>query len=206
MDDADWTGLVILNGEPIASFTPGTPVSLKLDHEQLNRGKNTLSLAVMGDDDEAEDAYTNLKKLTALYEGTTNITENAEWAFAGWQPPHEDDFSPIAKSALAGTQAKALKGKPVWWRCAFPAVEDPAANTLRLECKGLSKGHAFLNGEPVARYWVATHDAKPVPPETDIWLPPDLLNTDEPNQLLIFDEHGFPPAKIAIKAGPLASP
>jgi hypothetical protein len=203
MDYSDWTGLVMLNGEVIAAFTPGSPVSLKLDHETLNRGKNTLEFAVMGRDAEARDTYKKQASIVALYEGVAAITEKAEWAFAGWEAPAADEFEPIAKSGLSAQAAKRFKGAPVWWSAAFGSVEDPYAVPIRLDCKGLSKGHIVLNGTPTARYWVQTQDGNAVPPESEVWLPPDLLRTEADNQLLIFDEHGFPPSKVAIKVGPL---
>lgn len=206
MDHADWTGIVFLNDEPVAAFTPGSPVSLSFDHETLNRGKNTIELAVAGDDAEAEDAYTQLQSFTSLFEGVTNITENAEWAFANLTEPDDDAFSPFSKAALAGPKAKALKGHPTWWRCTFPPAPDQNAPhaTLRLVTTGLSKGHVFVNGHPVARYWSNTHNNKPLTHDTDIWIPADTLHTDQDNTITIFDEHGFSPAKVALKAGPLA--
>ena len=59
----------------------------------------------------------------------------------------------------------------------------------------------FLNGNNVGRYFVATHDGKAVLPQSRYYLPDSWINTDKPNELVIFDEHGFGPAKVKLVYG-----
>ncbi len=202
MDICDWTGALVLNDEVVKVFTPGIPVSFRMDQEILNRGANRLELAIVGDDDEVEKSFAKIKSVSSLLEGTSAMTEGAAWSFAAWGVPAEDAFEPMAKGAMSGAAGKALKGSPCWWRASFDGVDAPRG--LTLECKGLSKGQILVNGENVGRYWVATPDGKAVPPQTAWWIPPDVLRADDANELLLFDEHGFAPSKVALKRGPLA--
>ena len=185
--------ILLLNDEPIHLISPGHALRAVFDNEKLRRGNNTFQLAVVGDMSEHAD---NLKAGTSFYEGAGTITEKAEWAFAKWEPPADGAFQEVAKSQLAGRPGASFKGMPRWWKASFtvPHTDRP----LLLDCNGLSKGQIFLNGKNLGRYFVGTRANKSVPPQSLYALPEPYLNAGGDNTLLIFDEHGFPPAKVKL--------
>lgn len=186
--------LVMLNDEPVEIISPGQNARLVFDSETLKRGNNVFQLAVVGD---MSDNAQNLGAAVSFFEGASNITEKAEWAFAKWEPPPASAYEEVARAALAGRPGAALKGRPRWWKAIFtPADTD---RPLLFDATGLSKGQLFLNGTNLCRFFVATRTNKAVPPQTLYHLPRPLLEPDADNELLIFDEHGFPPAKTKLR-------
>lgn len=196
-----WQGVVLLNGEAVAPIMPGRPISVEFTNEQLKRGVNEVQIAVIGGDEAVEEAFARLKKLVSLYEATEVLTEQAEFAFAGWEPPKPGEFEGMSKSAMSGAAGKARKGLPTWWRCSFDAPD--AETPLQLNAAGLSKGQLFVNGHNVSRYCMQTPSGAAIPPQGEYYIPRDILFFDEPNELLLFDEHGCTPHRVTIKAGPL---
>ncbi len=73
-------------------------------------------------------------------------------------------------------------GDPVWWTCDFPIPRAPAP--FFLPTHGLSKGHAWLNGRALGRYWE-------IGPQHSLYVPHSWLGTV--NRLAIFDEGGHRP-------------
>jgi beta-galactosidase len=63
---------------------------------------------------------------------------------------------------------------------------------------GLSKGQVFVNGHNLGRYFTATAEGKPVGPQRRLYLPDSWLKPQEPNELLVFDEHGNAPHRTQI--------
>ncbi len=186
--------LLILNDDPVAMVSPGHNLRMVFDAERLRRGNNTFQLAVVG---EMAPLVSELKAATSFYEGVASITEKAEWAFAKWEPPSDAAFEEVAKGQLTGRNGSRFKGAPRWWKAELrvPHTERP----LVLDASGLSKGQVFLNGRNLCRYFVQTRTGKDVPPQTRYHLPAPYLRVgNEPNELLLFDEHGFPPGKVRV--------
>ncbi len=185
--------LVLLNGEPLTILGPGGRTRLEIDAETLNRGNNELDLAFF---DGVEEGHEALVGAVKVYDGAACFTEKAELAFARWEAPKDAYFEPVTKTALTGKGAAATAGKPCWWRTTFSLkhTERP----LLLDLAGMSKGQVYLNGENICRYMVGDAEGNPVPPQSEYYLPEPLLHTDEPNELMIFDEHGLSPAKAGI--------
>jgi len=184
---------VFLNGELLGVVDPMQRGRWTLDQRTLNRGKNELEVAVLGD---ATAHLPAMKGAVTLFECTLAVTKKAEWAYAKWEIPPASEFEAVASAAIKGKAASAHKGAPAWWRCEF-GTADPG-KALRFDATGLSKGQFFINGHNAGRYWVSTHDGKAVAGGPFTHVPSGWLNADAPNELLIFDEHGFAPSKCAL--------
>ena len=190
----DTPAFVLVNDIPVALLGPGGRTRLELNAEDLNRGANTIDIAVINDASPYHEALVNSVR---LFEGATSLTEKAEMAFARWEAPKAIDFEDVAKAKLTGKGASDIAGSPCWWRTTFTLkhTERP----VMLDLSGMSKGQVFLNGENLCRYCVADRDGNAVPPQSEYYLPEPMLKTDgEANELLIFDEHGLSPAKAGI--------
>lgn len=185
-------GIVTLNGEPMHALGDGAAATrLFFDPERLSRGKNVFQLTMLGTQGQDDAALRAIGAGVSLYEGVACLTEKAEWAFAKWTAPPAGAFEPGDK----GPQARPA-GRPVWWRSSFDA--KLAGFPLFFDATGLTKGQIFLNGRNLCRYFVATHDGKKVPPQERYYLPEPWLRDGEPNDLLIFDEHGAAPTKCRL--------
>ena len=180
-------GLIVLNGHTIGLLSPGQDVHLVAPAEALLRGKNTLEIAIVGDHDRA---FAMLKGAATFWEGVRNITETAQWAFARWEPPTDRAFRAVTKADLPA-KGGPTTGHPAWWRGTFTVAHT--RNPLFFDATGLSKGQLFLNGRNLGRYFIATHEGTPVPPQSRYYLPESWITPGEPNTLTIFDEHGFAP-------------
>ncbi len=190
----DAPALVMLNDVPVAMLGPGGRSRFEFDSETLNRGANTLDIAIIN---HAQPYHEALVDSVRMFEGAASLTEKADLAFARWEVPQAVNFEDVSKSKLAGKGASDIAGTPCWWRTTFTLkhTERP----VMLDLSGMSKGQVFLNGENLCRYCVADRNGTPVPPQTLYYLPEPMIKTDqEENELLLFDEHGFAPAKVGI--------
>ncbi len=182
-------GVIILNDEPIQYFEPGPATApLVLDQERLNRGKNTLSIALLADTKALMPA---ILKAAVFHEGTTPLTDGAEWAFAKWERPAKSAFKAVTKK-------DANKSKtPTWWTAQF---KTPASGGVQVDMSGMTKGQIYINGRHVCRYFVATDAGKAVPPQSRYYIPGPWLESGGTNELAIFDEHGGSPSKVKLAA------
>jgi hypothetical protein len=96
-----------------------------------------------------------------------------DWAFRAWRDPDG--------------QAPARPGAPTWWRTRFarPAAHGP----WFLRTEGLSKGHAYLNGHALGRYWE-------IGPQHELYVPEAWMA--ETNQLCLLDEGGERPDHVRL--------
>ncbi|MBZ0171172.1 MAG: hypothetical protein K8E66_02210, partial [Phycisphaerales bacterium] len=186
-------GVLLVNEAFVGLVEQGGELRLMLDDDRLNRGNNTIEFAPL----ELPDPETTMARLASalssaleINECATDLTGKAEWAFAKWEPPHDSLFEPVAKSRL-GEQSG-----PVWWRCGFE-LSGLSSRPLRLDLNGMTKGQIYLNGHDVGRYFKATADGTPVPPEGQPWLPTPWLREGR-NELMLFDEHGGNPSKVKL--------
>ncbi len=187
-------GVFILNDVPIAYFAGPTSdgaMDLLLDPESMaamKRGNNELRFAPdAGYADELDPIIANCK----LLEVVDAVTANATWSFARWEPPVRTLYEEVSK-----TGAKSLSGRPCWWRSTFDvrSTELP----LWFDTTGLSKGQLFVNGRNLGRYFTTTAGGKKVGPQTKLYVPETWVKTDEPNEIVVFDEHGHDPFKTTI--------
>ncbi len=196
VDVGDAVGLcvVVVNDEPIAVLGGERTERLLLDKGTLKRGANTVQLAVLTD---AQSALQSAKKSVRILEGVNAVTGKAAWSFAAWEMPDESVYEALTLGAKQpSAAARAQNGTACWWRGLFDVTRTGPA--LHLDMSGMSRGVIYVNGWCAGRYWVATHDGKRVPPQARYYLPGAWLDADRPNELVIFDEHGFAPNKIQL--------
>ena len=194
IDGASVSGTLVLNDKPVAYYAGASGacrLRLVLHPSELDafkRGKNVLRFAP---DLRQDDAVGDVVKHAMLYECVDTLSGAATWAFAKWEPP------PAAAFSVPGrTPARGLRGRPCWWRGVF---ETTAGSPLHLDTAGLSKGQAYLNGHNLGRYFTARADGRAVGPQTRLYLPAAWLHADAPNELLLFDEHGFHPSGTSVE-------
>ncbi|MBL4698159.1 MAG: beta galactosidase jelly roll domain-containing protein, partial [Phycisphaerales bacterium] len=188
--------MIILNDEPIRLYDANKRQRLVLDHETINRGNNTLQIAfennAISDDGDAyiESALKLMVDQGSFIEASNSITDKCEWSFAKWETPAEVEFDSIAKAKLKSAKA------PSWWRTSFDTPSVKVA--LYLDMAGMSKGQVYVNGHAIGRYFVETNEGKAVEPAIPLAIPSAWLNTDEENELTIFDEFGSSPSKVRV--------
>lgn len=176
--------MILLNDQPISlDNTPGLTRHILLDPEQLRRGGNTITLALLTDEPEGFDPADHMD----LYETSQVISEDAEWSYARWQIPDLSLFSAMPRRSAS---------LPTWYRCQFSIKHTQVP--LWLDTRGLSKGQIYLNGRNVGRYFTATPTGKVVGPQTRFYLPEPWLQTESANELIIFDEHGKQPTQCKL--------
>lgn len=202
VDRAAISGTFVLNDKPVAYFAGATGCGedrIVLDPDDaksLKRGRNVLRFVP---DQIGQDAQT-LADRTTLYEAIENLTEKADWSFAKWEPPAAT--APHGKGAASATSAaiKPVRGQPCWWRATLEVDAATAASdrALFLDLASMSKGQAFVNGHNLGRYFSATAEGKDVGPQTRLYVPTPWLKAGPANEVLLFDEHGFEPARVRI--------
>lgn len=183
--------MVILNDKPIRFLDHQGLARFTLDQSELNRGNNTLQLAIMADEPDPQAALAALASATGFAEGAETLTAGkADWAFAKWEPPNKADYEDIPKNKLHNTKG------PAWYQADFTL--DPEGVPLRLDLTGLSKGQVYLNDHHLGRYFLETATRKQIGPSTTMLLPEPLIKAGKKNVLTIFDEHGHAPAKVRL--------
>lgn len=190
--------LVILNDKPIRFLDQSGPTRFMLDQSELNRGNNTLQLAILSDEPDPAGVLAALASATNFAEGADTITAKADWAFAKWEPPAKVDYDEVSKTKLGS-----FKG-PVWYQTDFNI--DPEGTPVRLDLSGLSKGQVYLNDQHLGRYFLETSTRKQVGPSTSMLLPDTLIKAGKKNVLTIFEEHGNSPAKVRLVLDKNSSP
>jgi len=191
--DAGTSGTFVLNDQPIAYFageSGSRRLRLTLDPsmECFKRGKNVLRFAP---DVDPAASRKEIARATTLYVCTEALTANADWAFAKWEPPIASAFTPVASNAPARG-----RGIPAWWRTRF-TVRD-LGGPLWFVATGLSKGVVMINDEHVGRYFTSTAAGKTVGPQHRLYIPRAWVRLGEPNDLVVFDEHGFKPTQTKL--------
>lgn len=182
--------LILLNDQCIGFYSGqvGRPlVHLVLDEAGgLRKGRNTFQLAPIYAGGEEE-----LEQAVRFYDSQAVVTDKATWSFAKWEQPRPNLFKAHDKA-----RAKALAGRPAWYRTTFSCSDAP--RSLWFEPNGLSKGQVYLNGRNVGRYFVATANGQKVGPQQRYYLPDSWVRYDEANELVIFEEHGRDPSNVKL--------
>ncbi|UCD74538.1 MAG: beta-galactosidase [Phycisphaerales bacterium] len=188
------SGTFVLNDQPIdyyAGVTGACRQSILMDPRELapfKRGRNELRFAP---DARQKNAAADIVKATKLYECVDRISDPADWAFGKWEMPSSSSFEPVSR-----TEARSIRGTPCWWRASFEAADLPLPAWF--DTIGLSKGQAYVNGRNLGRYFTSTAAGRAVGPQKRLYVPETWLNRDRPNELMIFDEHGFAPSRTKI--------
>ncbi|MFK7788251.1 MAG: hypothetical protein AB8C95_02000, partial [Phycisphaeraceae bacterium] len=183
--------VVSVNDEAIHFYADnhiGEPTRLLLDPaemEAMTGGKNSIKLELL----EPLGDGVKIDQHVRFYQVTDNATPKEGWAFAPWTVPAIDDDA-------WRDVPKTLPSQPSWVGCTFEV--DSLDAPLYLEPHGMSKGQIILNGHNVSRYWQQTREGKIVGPQERYHLPEAWLRIDEPNTLMLFDEHGRTPDKCKL--------
>jgi len=200
-------GLLLINDQPIACFDDAGFTGLRLEPEEIKRGVNVMHLALHDDgvvgpqtQEEGEAMLATIKAAMHIDEGVNEVSGKADWAFAKWEKPAPSAYEPVAKTNL-----KAQPG-PTWWKSAFDAPGPEAMeHPLMLDLGGMTKGQAYINGQHLGRYFVATADKKATGNETTMVVPASWLKKGKHNELALFDEHGAAPSKVKLVYDPSGS-
>ena len=175
-------GLVLLNGQPIRYFDASGPDTIFLEPAQLSKGKATLELALLGG---GNSALRDMAEAIEFLDCDESLTAKAEWSFAKWEQPPASAFHTEHKRGH----------EPRWWKATFPLAH---AADLWLDTDGLSKGQAYVNGKHLGRYFTQTDSGQRVGPQTSLYVPSAWLHAGKDNEVVLFDEHGFAPAKVRL--------
>ncbi|MEM7625528.1 MAG: beta-galactosidase [Planctomycetota bacterium] len=157
------------------------------DDGPFTGGQNAVELALF----EPLPTGVDVLKTVALYQTTSDLTAKAKWSFSPWRLPDAEEFTDASFTAK-----NKPSDQPTWYRTTFSVASTRCP--LFAFPKGMSKGQLFLNGRNLGRYFIQTRQKKTVPPQTHYYLPEPWLNVEGDNELLFFDEHGFPPTQAKL--------
>jgi hypothetical protein len=168
--------IAVLCNERLVSFDAagwsGGYADIRLSGE-LQKGKNKIELLIWGDL-KPED----LDKLR-FHLLEENLTQPAAWGIRPWQQPEQPASHPTKRRG------------PAWFSSHFKRPQTAQPVWVRLT--GGGKGQLYLNRHNIGRYWS-------IGPQELYYLPSCWL-ADE-NELMIFEETGTPPTKLAIEVHP----
>ncbi len=183
IDGLDARGVVTLNDSPHALYAAGDSANFLdvLIDPADEPGKTGVNYVTLTLDRILPDTAKALKTITFQQLGGVIHDDSAPVGFAGFEVPEDAAFDDTTQD----------DGLPCWWACDFQI--SSTRQPLWLEPHGMSKGQLYLNGINLGRYWVATDEGEAVPPQSLYYLPEGYLHTDQPNRLLLFDEHGKSP-------------
>ncbi|MBX2852976.1 MAG: beta-galactosidase [Phycisphaeraceae bacterium] len=191
IDGLDQPCVISVNDEPV-HYHAGThgPGLLRLvldpaELEPMTGGKNTIKLELLGPLAEGVKTAQHVH----FYQTTGIATPKDGWAFAPWTIPafNDDAWRSVPKT---------LPSQPSWLGCTFNTTSLDAP--LYLDPQGMSKGQIILNGHHLGGYWQQTREGKLVDADKRYYLPEAWLRLDEPNELMLFDEHGRTPGKCRL--------
>ena len=91
----------------------------------------------------------------------------------------------------------------VWYQTSFPAVNVTKTESLLLDLAGMGRGHIYLNGMDLGRYWLTKVDDVVV--QRYYFIPPDILQGS--NLLTLIEELGAPnPGQVALVTSTMVVP
>lgn len=168
--------------------------------EASKGGRHTL--CIVPDHDHEFDLKAAAKRVR-VWECRRGIGEANGWAFARRPLVSEvlerTDWHALGnhpnRRAGSGHAAAPAVAMPTWFRAGVSIPPQPG--TLEVDLSSMSRGEAFLDGEPLGAYFSRTGDGKAVGPAS-LPIPPELLRAGSEQQLLLFDEEGFSPRQIRV--------
>ena len=84
-----------------------------------------------------------------------------------------------------------------WFKTVFTLSPYTAEYSLLLKLTGFGRGHYYVNGVDLGRYWLIEYEGNLV--QEYYFIPPDVVNYDEPNLLVIGEELGaWDPTKATL--------
>jgi len=94
--------------------------------------------------------------------------------------------------ADASRTIPAMPGAPTWHRTTFSTPSNLMGKALMFDAAGLGRGHLYLNGHDLGRFWDIKRAASDRPTQQFHQLPPDWLRQGS-NDLVAFDVLGGSP-------------
>jgi hypothetical protein len=177
--------VILVNGKPVGlDAGDGVRQTIRV-YDPLKKGTNHLTFAMIDAVEDPENC--DPREFCELHRVAEVLTEKAEWWYARWNLPDEAAYEAMPSSTPLA---------PAFYRTEFGAADG--AWPLVLEIRGMSKGQIYVNGMNAGRYFVGTHTGKEVGPQHRYYLPAEWLSADEPNELVLFDEHGRHPDKCRL--------
>ena len=86
--------------------------------------------------------------------------------------------------------AKYANTSLTWFKTTFTVEQYSVDYSLLLHLVGFGRGHFYVNGVDLGRYWLILVDNQPV--QEYYFIPPDVVRYDAPNLLVIGEELGAP--------------
>ena len=84
-----------------------------------------------------------------------------------------------------------------WFKSTFTVEQYSMDYSLLLHLVGFGRGHFYVNGIDLGRYWLITVDGRTV--QEYYFIPPDVVQYNHPNLLVIGEELGAPdPSKATV--------
>ena len=84
-----------------------------------------------------------------------------------------------------------------WFKTTFTVEQYSTDYSLLLHLVGFGRGHFYVNGVDLGRYWLIMEDGRTV--QEYYFIPPDVVKYDRPNLLVIGEELGAPdPSKATV--------
>ena len=189
---AGLTGIVMLNGEPIAHHD-GQGMQIQLvprETEGFKSGENVVAFTPLEQaDDQLESGRLD------VFEVVEELLSADAWNFRRWEKPDER----IGSWRELNGGAASKSGAPRWYRTTVSGIGNNDGSG-HLEVRGLSRGRAWLNGVPLGSYELkppgAAGNAK-----SNARLPVPLIDTEPSgaHTLLLFDEGGADPSEVTLR-------
>ena len=125
--------------------------------------------------------------------GSLDVTES-NWAI---RPYLTGEFLDLASVEGHGTvnwssDWKAAAAAPLtWFHATFPEVQLPdGLFSVLLDMRGMGRGHAYVNGHDIGRYWLIEGGRSGYPTQWRYHVPQDWLVQGGNNSLTIIEEVG----------------
>ena len=129
--------------------------------------------------------------------GGRNITNGLWWHQPGLVGEKLEVFTESGSKAVTWSSHVPTAMPLTWYMTRFDAPPSPSQNqSLLLDLGGMTRGHVYVNGFDLGRYWLAEVEGTPV--QQFYTLPYSLL-VEKDNLLVVFDELGTgDPRKISV--------
>lgn len=167
--------------------------------EMLEGGKGGRHrLCIVPDHDHEFDLKAAARRVK-IWECRREIGDAGAWGFARRplvsEVREQTDWQAVpANAARRGSNAR-NGAMPTWFRASVSIPPQPG--TLELDLASMSRGEAFLDGEPLGTYFSRDGEGKAVGP-TALPVPSELLRPGESQEILLFDEEGFSPRQVRV--------
>ena len=97
-------------------------------------------------------------------------------------------FDPSKTSSVSWSNEVPTSKTLTWYKAEFKTPPTMKGKSLLLDMKSMTRGHIYINGFDLGRYWLVKADGHFV--QQYYFIPPDLLKNGDINLLVILDENG----------------